>query len=188
IEYRAKTRRLLATTVLPNGRTDGTVTNAAPDANAAASDPIARSRTSEKCTITSTSQPEAGVITAASEPTKKEFTFMGIPWLQLDYTTSDTDYWIAARIYDQTPDGTMTMVTRGVCKVNTDAAPKTDCKTFDLWGGAWTFPKGDRVVVQLTQSDTPTFRKDNNPSMMTVKSIGLGMPATSNAQKVDFRG
>ncbi|MEA2487802.1 MAG: type transport system ATP-binding protein, partial [Actinomycetota bacterium] len=188
IEYRAKTWRSLATKVIPFGWLDGTITNAAPDANAAMADPVSRSEQSEKCTITSASQPEAGVITATSDPTKKAFTFMGIPWLQLDYTTTDTDYWVAARVYDQTPDGTKTMVTRGICRVNTAAAPKTSCKTFDLWGGAWTFPKGDQVVVELTQSDTPTFRKDNNPSMMTVKSIGLGMPATSNAQKVDFRG
>ncbi|MEA2461447.1 MAG: type transport system ATP-binding protein [Actinomycetota bacterium] len=188
IEYRASTWRALAPKVLDFGWTDGMTSNAAPDTNAVESDPVARNRQAEKCFITDQQNPPIGVVTATTEPLDKTITMMGVPWVDLDYTADGDDYWIAARLYDQDAGGTMTMVTRGVCRVNATSDPDVDCKNFDLWGNGWTFEKDHTIVIEVTESDTPTFRKDNNPSTITIKSIGLHVPTTKNSLKVDFRG
>ena len=101
------------------------------------------------------------------------------------------DYWIAARLFDKAPDGTITMVTRGVCKVNTAVAPDVDCSVFELWGNAWTFDKDHTVLLEVTQSDTPMFRRSNFPSSITFDAEGtvaeLKLPITSETLRRDFR-
>jgi dienelactone hydrolase len=188
IEYRAPSWLGLAPRLKSfKWSSGGTTSNLAPDVNAAESDPVARNRQAEKCFITSQQNSGPGVVTLTSPAVKRTFTLMGVPWVDVRYTTTDADYWLAARLYDQQPSGSMTMVTRGICRVNTAADGGVDCKQFDLWGNGWRFRKGDKVVLELTQSDTPTFRKDNNPSTLTIDGASLHLPRTKPSLRHDFR-
>lgn len=187
IEYRAPSWLALAPRVEKfNWDEGGTTSNLAPDVNAAESDPVARNRQEEKCFITD-QENGPGVVTLTSDPLEERVTLMGIPWVDVDHTTDAEDYWLAVRLYDKQPSGDMTLVTRGVCRVNKNSDPDVDCKHFDLWGNGWRFARGDSVVLELTQSDTPTFRKDNFPSTLTIGSVGLHMPRTKPSLKHDFR-
>jgi predicted acyl esterase len=121
-----------------------------------------------------------------SDPIGKPFTLMGIPKVKLDFSAMGTDYWLTARLYDQDAEGTPHFVTRGVCRF-TDAVPDATCDTFDLWGNAWTFEKDHRVVMELSQADTPTFRRDNFPSSLQFSAAEVTLPVAPKKLRRDFR-
>ncbi len=191
IEYRAPNWRKLAPRTKElrwegGGPIFGTTSTAAIDGRAQQSDPVARQTQANKC-YTTTSDPGPGVVRFVHEKLKRNFTMMGIPTWSLKYTTSATDYWIAARLLDRAPDGSETLVTRGICRVNLAADDKEKCDSFDLWGNAWTFKKGHQVVVETTQADTPLFRRDNFPSMLSIEGATLRIPVAPSTLIVDFR-
>ena len=191
-EYRAPSWRALAPTFQrfswgPGGAATSTTSSTAVDGHAQESDPVARDRTANKCFTTSQASPGPGVV-VYEDDIRSDFTMMGIPTLKLEHETAATDYWIAARLFDKKPDGTMTMVTRGVCRVNKAASPDETCQTFDLFGNGWMFEQGHKVVIEVTQSDQPFLRRDNFPSTVTYKSANIELPVAPEALKVDFRG
>jgi predicted acyl esterase len=147
-------------------------------------DPVAQNG-HEECYAPDQANPGPGVVQYVSEPIPKTFTLMGVPWVDLKFDATGMDYWLTVRLYDQTPDDTMQFVTRGICKVSD--AVETGCGSFDLWGNAWTFTKGDRVVLEVSQGDSPTFRKDNMPSSLTFSSADLSLPVVAKSRRHDFR-
>jgi predicted acyl esterase len=62
-----------------------------------------------------------------------------------------------------------------------------DCSAFDLWGNGWTFKKGHSIVLEVTQADTPTFRRDNFPTSLSFAAATLEIPTTGGALRRDFR-
>jgi predicted acyl esterase len=188
IEHRAPTWRALAPRRLTfawegGGAATSTTTSASSDAHATG-DAVAQNGHYE-CFAPQDPNPGPGVMQLVSEPIAGAFTLMGIPSLTLDYEATGTDYWLSARLYDQTADGALQFVTRGICRV-TAAAPVT-CDSFDLWGNAWTFAKGDKVVVELSQGDTPMFRKDNMPSTLSFAQVEISLPVAPKSLRRDFR-
>ncbi|HEX2240848.1 MAG TPA: CocE/NonD family hydrolase C-terminal non-catalytic domain-containing protein, partial [Actinomycetota bacterium] len=181
LEYRAPSwRHLTSRTVTLTWREGGTLTNAAPDPHGIESDPIVRSRDARipKCYTTNQSNPGPGVIRYESAPMTQATPIIGIPRLRLDYATPSNDYWLAARLYDLDPDGNMTLITRGICRVNTSAAKDRTCDMFDLFGVAWLMETDHAFVVEISQSDSPFLRKDNIPSSVTVTAADLTIPVT----------
>ena len=194
IEYRAGTWRAL-TGGKPQrfGWTGGgaatvTTTSAAFDRHAEESDPVVRDRQANKCFSTAQTNPGPGVVQVVSEELKSGFTMTGLPIVTSKIETTATDYWISARLFDQAPDGGLTMVTRGVCRANLTVSEKENCSTFSLFGNAWRFQKGHRLVLELSQSDTPFLRRNNFPSTIAFPDINLVVPTVPAKFKVDFRG
>ncbi len=186
IEYRAGSWRALGRKIVSFGwGPGGTTSNGAPDSHAQESDPVARDRTSNKC-FTTQGSPGPGVV-VYEDDVRESFTMMGIPTLKLEHQTSAPDYWLAARLFDKRPDGAMTMVTRGVCRVNTAVAPDRNCQRFDLFGNGWRFEKGHKIVIEVTQSDQPFLRRDNFPSTVTYSGAKIEIPAAPRSLRVDFR-
>jgi putative CocE/NonD family hydrolase len=192
IEYRAATWRALA----PNDKTFGwegggalttTTSTAAQDNHASDSDPVFRGQQANKCYTTGQTMPSPGVVQYVSPAVEAPFVMMGVPTVRLAFDTSATDYWLAARLFDLAPSGDMTLVTRGVCRVNTAAAPDVGCEVFDLFGNAWTFEAGHSVVLEVSQSDVPFLRRDNFPSMASFTEAEIVIPITAPALRRDFR-
>jgi predicted acyl esterase len=150
------------------------------------SDPVFRDRQPNKCYTTSNSDAPPGIVQYEDE-VKQTFTLMGTPLVRLTYETSATDYWIAARLFDKKPNGEMTLVTRGICRVNTEAAPDVDCARFELWGNAWTFEKGNTILLELSQADSPMFRLNNNFSTIAYSEAALELPSAPPSNRRDFR-
>lgn len=193
IEYRAPSWKAL-TSGKPvlfgwggGGAATTTTSTAAVDGHSAESDPVARDRQANKCYTTTQTDPGPGVVQLVSEALKEPFTMAGLPLVSLKYETTATDYWIAARLFDQDPDGAMTLVTRGLCRVNTAASDRT-CEDFALFGNSWTFEKDHTVVLELSQADQPFLRRNNVPSTITYPDVQLRIPTTKAKFKVDFRG
>jgi predicted acyl esterase len=149
------------------------------------SDPVARQTQADKC-YTTASNAGTGVVRFEHQPITEPFTMMGIPTWSMTFSPTGQDYWIAARMFDMAPTGQQTLVTRGVCRVSS-AHPTRTCETFDLWGNGWRFENGHRVVVEVTQSDTPMFRKNNFPSSLTIEKASLRIPIAPETLNVDFR-
>ena len=193
IEYRARTWRALTGGPVQKfaweggGAVFGSTSNGGVDNHADDSDPVFRQTQSDKCTTISKSDPGVGVVQLETEPFKEPFTMMGLPILTLKTNTAATDYWVAARLYDADPDGNMTLVTRGGCRVNT-ATDENGCASFDMFGNAWTFAKDHTLVLELSQSDTPFLRRDNVPSTVEYPEVGLQVPTTKPRFEHDFRG
>ncbi|MDQ3940000.1 MAG: hypothetical protein M3238_01480 [Actinomycetota bacterium] len=193
IEYRARNWRTLTSGKLvrfawAGGSADQTTTfTGALDRHADQSDPVVRDRQSNKCFSVGESPPGPGVVQLVGEDITRPFTMMGLPLLVTKHETTATDYWIAARMFDLAPDGTMTMVTRGVCRANLTVSAKENCTTFALFGNAWRFPKGHRVVVEISQADTPFLRRNNFPSTITYSETQIAIPTTRDRFQVDPR-
>lgn len=191
IEYRATTWRKLAPGMQRfawegGGVATTTTSSTAADPHAVESDPVFRQTQSNKCYTTSNSDAPPGIV-QYEIAVEETFTLMGMPQVKLAYDTSATNYWIATRLFDKKPNGEMTLVTRGVCRVDTAAAPDVDCTNFELWGNAWTFEKGNTVLLELSQADAPMFRLNNNFSTIAYTEAALALPSAPTSKRRDFR-
>lgn len=190
VEYRAPNWRALAPKLkVIEFEGGGTVSSQAADGHSAESDPVARDRQADKCHTTQANNPGPGVVQYTSEPFAEPFTLMGLPQLNLDYsaTVAGDEYWIAARVYDKGTDGRMTMVTRGLCKVNLVTHPDSLCDSFQLQGNGWLFGKDHSIVVEVTQSDTPFLRRQNEPSTLAIEKASISFPVANEKFRRDFR-
>jgi predicted acyl esterase len=136
-----------------------------------ASDPIANSgcRTEDA----STTDPGAAYY---SFPSTGEH-LLGLPTVQLPYTLTGQDATVAFKLWDQRPDGSKTLVTRGEYRLSTTAGdPATGVLKTYLYGNDWVFPAGDEIVLQVTQDDSPYLRPDNEPSAIDWSGVTLDLP------------
>ena len=193
IEYSAKTWRALAPVTTRfawkgGGAATTTTSNTAADNHAQESDPGYRQFQTDKCYTTTASEATPFVVQYVQE-VPETFTLLGLPAVKLTYTevTDATSYWIAGRLFDRSPDGRMTMVTRGMCRVNEAVAPDEKCEIFDLWGNSWTFEKGHTLVLEISQADTRTFRLDAAPSSLSFEAAEIKLPTTTESLRRDFR-
>jgi predicted acyl esterase len=159
----------------------------ATDGHAVEGDPVFRDRQGNKCFTPQQTQAGPGVAQYIGEPLDKAHTMMGIPTLRMEFTTSATDYWISARLFDLPPTGRPTMVARGVCKVNKTAHPDVGCETFDMLGNGWRFEAEHRVMLELSQSDTPFLRKSNQASSIQFTEVEIDIPTVAETRRRDFR-
>jgi predicted acyl esterase len=140
-------------------------------ADGAASDPIANSgcRTEDA----STTDPGAAYY---SFPSTGEH-LLGLPTVRLPYTLTGQDATVAIKLWDQKPDGSKTLVTRGDYRLSTAAGdPATGILKTYLYGNDWVFPAGDKIVLQVTQNDAPYLRPDNEPSAIEWSGVTLDLP------------
>jgi len=187
-EYRARDWRALAPQSFTFGwEGGGLISSAAVDAHAIESDPVFRDRQTDKCYTTTQGNPGLGVAHLASEPLAAPMTLMGLPNLEIDYDTSDSEFWVSARLMDEDPDGNLTLVSRGLCKFNGDTDPDATCGSFALLGNSWIFEKDHRVVIEVSQADSPFLRKPNTPTSMTINSANVTLPLAPSSRRKDFR-
>ena len=193
IEYAAGSWRGLATGTKRfawkgGGVATTTTSSTAADNHAAETDAGYRQTQTNKCSTFPSAEAVPGVV-QYEDVVKETFTLMGLPSLKLTYTATAAsgDYWIAARLFDKKPDGTITLVTRGVCRVNETAAPDVECSRFELWGNGWTFEQDHSLLLEISQSDTPMFRRDNFPSSLAFTEVEMKLPTTDDSRRSDFR-
>jgi acetyl esterase/lipase len=188
-EYTADTWRELAPQSRQIEFKGGGITSAtAPDPHGAQSDPQAIGEAwytgalPDACFTTKQLDPGPGVVQIKSQPLSSPMRMMGIPTLRLEYAPLrfkfvphvGSDYYISARLYDLSPDGSMTLVSRGICRAA--ASANVGCGTFDLWGNMWQFPAGHQLVLEFSQDDKPFLRPDNLPSLLMIRGAQLEVP------------
>jgi hypothetical protein len=153
--------------------TAGTTTSAAPNpADGAATDPIANAGCLKE--DANTTDPGGVYYTFANAQATH---LLGLPVVRLGYALTGQDATVALKLWDEAPDGSKTLVTRGEYRLSTaggDPASGT-LKTY-LYGNDWVFPAGDKIVLQVTQDDAPYLRPDNEPSSIAWSKLALDLP------------
>ena len=165
-------RSLAKKTVTLTSTTAGTTTSGTPNpADGADSDPIANSG----CLHEDSNTTDPGAVYYSWTSTGEQL--LGVPKLSLGYALTGLDATAAFKLWDEAPDGSKTLVTRGEYRLSTtagDAAAGT--LTTYLYGNDWVFPQGDKIVLQLTQNDAPYLRPDNEPSSIAWSKVSLVLP------------
>ena len=144
------------------------------DPRATAADPVVASTLRGRGCITTTLPSGAGVATY-SAPVERSMTLIGLPRLRLRYRALASDIQLNSRLWDVSPDGTQTLVTRGAYRALRPAAGG-DTADYELFGNAWTFEPGHRLLLEVTQDDSTYLRADNFLSSATIDGAQLTLP------------
>jgi predicted acyl esterase len=163
---------LARSTVELRSTTPATTSAADPNpGDGAASDPIANSGCLSENAVTTDPGAAYYSFTSTGEH------LLGLPTVQLAYTLTGQDATVALKVWDQKPDGSKTLVTRGEYRLSAAAGDpaRGTLKTY-LNGNDWVFPAGDKIVLQVTQDDAPYLRPDNEPSVIAWSGLTLDLP------------
>ena len=106
---------------------------------------------------------------------ENDFTLRGMPRIELDYTATGIDVQLNARLWDESPDGTWTLVTRGAYRVG-QPANGSQRVSYDLFGNHWPLKAGHRLVLEVTGDDSTFFRRDNFTSTTVIDRALLTLP------------
>jgi hypothetical protein len=164
---------------------------AADDPDGLATDAVVPSRLpseiySQPACRTSTAPTAPGRYTAVSSPLLSNVTYVGLGSVQVPYTlvgantaTLEARVWVLPAA-----GGPAILVTRGVYRID---APAYDGLTgnvrLPLYGNHWPFQVGDRIRLDLTQVDTPTYRPDNEQSTISFGSATLSLPTRESGSR-----
>lgn len=111
-----------------------------------------------------------------THPVTHTFTMLGLPTMHFHVATTGNYGQLDARLWDVAPNGQETYVTRGTYALTNNQQGHV---TWQMWGGAHTFAKGDTIRVELLASDTPTERASLSPFTVTVTDFKVDLPSRS---------
>ena len=120
-----------------------------------------------------------GRYTAVSAPLPRDTTYVGLGSVKVPYALSGgPSATLNARVWlVPLAGGPDLLMTRGTYRID---APRYDPVTgtlrLPLYGNQWPLRVGERIRLDLTQVDTPTYRPDNEPSSLTFGSATLTLP------------
>jgi hypothetical protein len=193
-------QQLTATT--PEGLANGTLNVVGPsgstvnplaagDPDGPATDPVVPGRLPSSVYPTpacreSTTPRWPGRYTAVSEPLPHDATYVGLGSVKVPYTlVGGPSATLNARVWVlPAAGGPALLMTRGTYRIDTPAYdPLVGTIRLPLYGNHWPLRTGDRIRLDLTQVDAPTYRPDNEPSTITFTSATLTLP-TRNAGTV----
>jgi ABC-2 type transport system ATP-binding protein len=108
----------------------------------------------------------SGELTQATE-------LLGTPRAELRLTAVGRSYQVAVKLYDVAPDGTATLVTRGIWGAPDHVSPLPERVVVDLQPYRHTFGAGHRVEVRVAASDFPTYMPEKTPFALLI-DLGAG--------------
>jgi predicted acyl esterase len=112
------------------------------------------------------------------KPPAAGLALLGLPSVSAHYALSGQDATVVIKLWDVRPDGSKTMVTRGVYRLSTahgDDSASGILRT-QLFGNDWMFPPGHTIELQIGQVDAPSWRPDNEPSSISISSVRVRFP------------
>ena len=107
-----------------------------------------------------------------------EVEILGYPTLRMTVTSSTPVAYLSAKLCDVFPDGTSSMVTRGLLNLThrSDRRAPTDLEPgheyeieLDLEAASWTFEPGHRIRLDLAGADWPNAWAPPSPGELTVE-------------------
>jgi hypothetical protein len=102
------------------------------------------------------------------------YTLLGAPTVIARFSTSNANSQVAARLLDVGPDGTETLVARGLWRPRTSAG--SGRQVFQLHGNGWHFAPGHVAKLELLPNDAPYGRASNGQGDFTVSNLELRLP------------
>jgi predicted acyl esterase len=104
------------------------------------------------------------------------YTLMGSPTVIADIDSLGPNSQIAARLLDVAPDGTETLVARGLYRPDINSGPAPTHQVFQLHADGWKFAAGHVAKLELLPSDAPYGRVSNGQLPITVSNLELRLP------------
>jgi predicted acyl esterase len=104
-------------------------------------------------------------------PASDGYTLLGSPTVTADLKLTGAFPILASRLLDVAPDGTQTLVARGLYRPTGDGP-----QTFQLHPGAWRFAPGHVVRLELLGRDAPYARASNGTFTVDVRSLEVRLP------------
>jgi hypothetical protein len=101
-------------------------------------------------------------------------TLMGLPRLTIRYMSTAPDFELNSRLWDVSPSGVRTLVTRGVYRGGPSLGPATI--TYEMFGNAWRVRRGHHLELELLQDDSTFLRPDNIASTVTIRRVDVALP------------
>jgi predicted acyl esterase len=102
------------------------------------------------------------------------YTLIGAPTIIADIQSTSPNNQLAARLLDESPDGTETLVARGLFRPDWNSYGKR--QLFQLHPGGWHFAKGHHVRLELLAYDSPYARPSQGQTPITVSKLELRLP------------
>ena len=122
-----------------------------------------------------TTLPFASPVTRWRFATPQEM--LGLPTLRFDYTLAGADGIVVAKLWDWAPDGSRTLVTRGVYRISpSEGDPLSGSASTDLFGAHWEIAAGHELVLELAASDAPALRPSNLPFAIQLSKVAVELP------------
>ncbi|HEX4735111.1 MAG TPA: acetylxylan esterase [Thermoleophilaceae bacterium] len=106
--------------------------------------------------------------------TGKGYTLMGAATIIADIQSTSPSNQLAARLLDESPDGTETLVARGLFRPDWNSYGKR--QLFQLHPGGYLFKPGHHVRLELLAYDAPYSRPSQGATPMTVSTLELRLP------------
>jgi fermentation-respiration switch protein FrsA (DUF1100 family) len=105
------------------------------------------------------------------------YTLLGSPTIIAGLATVSPFSQVAVRLLDVAPDGTQTLVTRGLYRPDT-AGTETEGvrQVFQLHPSGWHFAEGHVPKLEILTSDAPYGRVSNGQTPVTVSNLELRLP------------
>ena len=102
------------------------------------------------------------------------YTLLGAPTVIAHFTLPAANSQVAARLLDVAPDGTETLVARGLWRPSLASHPAR--QVFQLHANGWTFAAGHVPKLELLPNDSPYGRASNGQGPVTVRNLKLRLP------------
>jgi predicted acyl esterase len=104
------------------------------------------------------------------------YTLMGSPTIIADVNSPGPTSQIAARLLDVAPNGTETLVARGLYRPEINSGSVATRQVFQLHPTGWRFEPGHIAKLELLPSDAPYGRVSNGQLPVTVSNLELRLP------------
>jgi len=105
-----------------------------------------------------------------------DVTIAGQAQIRLTLHTTGSDVQLNTRLWNLTPGGTQTLITRGTFRLA--VAPGTTDMTiaYEIPAAFYHVPSGDYIKLEVTGYDAPHFQADTIASTTTITSVVLHLP------------
>jgi predicted acyl esterase len=104
------------------------------------------------------------------------YTLMGSPTIVADLDSLGPSSQVAARLLDVAPDGTETLVARGIYRPDVNSSLTPTRQVFQLHPDGWKFAAGHVAKLELLPNDAPYDRPSNGQLPVTVSNLQLRLP------------
>jgi predicted acyl esterase len=125
------------------------------------------------CSTSSAANPQGAEYLLPKAP-REGFTLMGSPTVIADLQETDANSQVAARLLDLAPDGTQTLVARGLWRPQ--VGPKPLRQVLQLHADGYRFEPGHVAKLELLSSDPYYGRPSNDQQPIRVSNLELRLP------------
>ena len=103
----------------------------------------------------------------------------GSPVVTANVRSTGRDAELNTRLWDVSPTGTQTLVSHGTYRLIATSAREVQTLTWALPLSCWPVAPGDRLKLEITGYDAPTYQPDPVPATITIDSVSLHLPTHS---------